>query len=239
MQEVKEKTNIKIGDVETFSIVDFPNVISAVVFMQGCPWRCPFCYNTELQKTANMSNVNWSKFLEFLRKRKGILEGVVFSGGEPLMQVEGLLSAIDDVKDLGYKVGLHTGGFDSEALKKIAEKLDWVGLDIKAPFEAAVYKTATKNFANVEKIKESIRVLQAAKVHFECRTTCDPRFLQIDSIYKIAEQLKKMGVEEYYLQKYRPVEGDVTEASERDKFFINNNLISYLHNTFKIFDVRK
>ena len=235
----ESKTNIRIGDVETFSIVDFPNLISAVIFMQGCPWRCPFCYNTELQKPAKESNVNWPKFLDFLAKRHGILEGVVFSGGEPLMQLEALSSAIDEVKSLGYKVGLHTGGYAPENLFMVADRLDWVGLDIKAPFDPAAYKKATKNFCDVEKIKDSIKVLQNAKVHFECRTTCDPRHLNINDIYTIAEELLSSKVEEYYLQKYRPVEGDNTDEAECNKFFTNNNLISYLHNTFKIFDIRK
>ena len=235
----ESKTNIRIGDVETFSIVDFPNIISAVVFMQGCPWKCPFCYNTELQKPAKDSNVNWPKFLDFLAKRKGILEGVVFSGGEPLMQPEALLSAIDDVKALGYKVGLHTGGFAPENLFMVAEKLDWVGLDIKAPLNAEAYKKATGRFSDFQKIIDSINVLKNANMHFECRTTCDPRHLNINDIYTIAEELLSLGVEEYYLQKYRPIEGDNTEESECNKFFTNNNLISYLHNTFKIFDIRK
>ena len=235
----ESNTKIKIGDVETFSIVDFPNVISAVVFMQGCPWRCPFCYNTELQKPAKDSNINWPKFLDFLAKRKGILEGVVFSGGEPLMQLEGLLSAIDDVKNIGYKVGLHTGGYAPENLFMVINKLDWVGLDIKAPLNAEAYKKATGRFSDFQKIIESVKVLKNSGVHFECRTTCDPRHLNINDIYTIAEEISKLGVEEYYLQKYRPVEGDTTEEDDCNKFFINNNLISYLHNTFKIFDTRK
>ncbi len=239
MSDINTKSKIKIGDVETFSIVDFPDTISAVVFMQGCPWRCPFCYNKILQNQAQESNVNWPKFLEFLQKRKGVLEGVVFSGGEPLLQDKDLEMAIDDVKAIGYKVGLHTGGFYPEALQKIVKKTDWVGLDIKAPLKPKIYKDITGGRADVKKVIESLNILIASKVHFECRTTCDPRFLGINDIYEIAEYLHKLGVQEYYLQKYRPVDGDTTSEDEVNKFFNNFSLQAYLHNIFPIFESRK
>ena len=233
------KTNIKIGDVETFSIVDFPNKISAVVFMQGCPWRCPFCYNTELQKISKDSNINWPKFLDFLKRRAGILEAVTFSGGEPLLQPEALSDAIDDVKALGYEIGLHTGGYNPDGLKKVIDRLDWVGLDIKAPLNAAAYKKATGNFSDFQKVADSLTMLHKSGVHFECRTTCDPRHLQISDIFTIAEQIKALGAKEYYLQKYRPVEGDETPDEECNKFFNNAALITFLQNSFQIFDIRK
>ena len=74
---------VKIGGVETFSTVDFPDKIAAVVFMKGCPWRCPFCHNAFLQDASAADNFVWEKFVEFLKTRRGILDGVVFSGGEP------------------------------------------------------------------------------------------------------------------------------------------------------------
>ena len=101
---------IQIGGIEKFSIVDFPNRMAAVVFMQGCPWRCPFCHNTHLQDVHAETNIVWQKFVDFLKQRKGILDAVVFSGGEPLVQ-DGLIEAIDEVKALGYQIGMHTGGY--------------------------------------------------------------------------------------------------------------------------------
>ena len=90
---------IRIGGIEKFSIVDFPNRMSAVVFMQGCPWRCPFCHNTHLQDVNAETNIVWKKFMDFLEQRKGLLDAVVFSGGEPLVQ-DTLGAAIDEVKAL-------------------------------------------------------------------------------------------------------------------------------------------
>lgn len=232
---------IIIGDVEKFSIVDFPNQIAAVVFMQGCPWRCPFCYNLSLQNIRAIPETDWTFEIlkSFLIKRKNVLDAVVFSGGEPLIQ-DGLELAIDEVKNLGYKTGLHTGGYRPEMLKKIISNLDWVGLDIKAPLEKEKYKTATGGYSLTENIKESLEILLTSGIKFECRTTCDPRILSIDDIYEIADTLKTLGVKEYYLQKYRPIESDKKTTDEMCESLINNViLLDFLKDSFEIFEVRK
>ena len=232
---------IIIGDVESFSIVDFPNKIAAVVFMQGCPWKCPFCYNLSLQKIGKQTETEWAfETLKcLLKKRKPMLDAVVFSGGEPLLQ-DGLEEAIDEVKVLGYEVGLHTGGFRPQMLKKVINKVDWVGLDIKAPIDAGKYKVATGCFDNVENIKESLNILIKSGVDFECRTTCDPRILSVDDIYEIATSLKDLGVKEYYLQKYRPIESDKTTTDDMCESIINDiKLLDFLKTSFEVFDVRK
>lgn len=233
--------SIIIGDVEPFSIVDFPNKIAAVVFMQGCPWRCPFCYNLSLQEIGKNSETGWTfETLKcFLQKRKKMLDAVVFSGGEPLMQ-NGLEQAIDEIKNLGFEIGLHTGGFNPIMLERIVKKVDWIGLDIKAPFVAEKYKIATGCFDNVENIITSLETLLASGTNFECRTTCDPRILNINDIYEIAKSLKKIGVKEYYLQKYRPIESDTTTTDEMCEAIISDkNLLDFLKNNFKMFEVRK
>jgi pyruvate formate lyase activating enzyme len=230
---------IRIGGIERFSIVDFPNQMAAVVFMQGCPWRCPFCHNAHLQDVNAETNISWNKFVDFLKQRKGVLDAVVFSGGEPLVQ-QGLKDAIEEVKDLGYKIGLHTGGYLPEHFKAVLELVDWVGFDIKAPLEAARYKEITGGIADVKKVKECLQILCDSSKDFECRTTCDPRFLSIEDIYTIADTLKSMGVKEYYLQKYRRIPSD-TDTSEGQCLALveNDELNEYLKNTFDVFDVRK
>ena len=197
---------IKIGGIEKFSIVDFPNKMAAVVFMPGCPWRCPFCHNVQLQSIDTETNIVWHKFIDFLEQRKGILDAVVFSGGEPLVQ-EGLIDAIKDVKSLGYIVGLHTGGYRPEFFTEVLE---------------------------------SLKLLCESGKSFECRTTCDPRFLSVDDIYTIGNKLKEMGVKEYYLQKYRIVESDLENTEDRCLALVENEeLNAYLKENFEIFDVRK
>lgn len=231
--------SIRIGGIEKFSIVDFPNRMAAVVFMQGCPWRCPYCHNTHLQDVNAQTNIVWHKFIDFLEQRKGVLDAVVFSGGEPLVQ-KGLAEAIDEVRNLGYQIGLHTGGYLPKHFEEILPKVDWVGFDVKAPLDEERYKEITGGVADVKKVKESLKILCDSGKEFECRTTCDPRYLSIDDIYTIADTLKNMGVKEYYLQKYRPIPSDNTTTDEQCLALVEDDkLKEYLQKTFKIFDIRK
>ena len=230
---------LNIGDIEKFSIVDFPSKMAVVVFMQGCPWRCPFCYNQTLQNPHIEGNAAWDNLVHLLEHRKGIIDAVVFSGGEPLMQ-DNLPQAMDAVREMGFEVGLHTGGYRPEALEKVLDKIIWAGFDIKAPLEHERYKKATGGAADVEKVRQSLQMLIKSGIHYECRTTCDPRILDIADIYTIADALSEAGVKEYYLQKYRPIPTDKTTVeSDCDKFFNNAELLQYLRQKFTVFDVRK
>lgn len=229
---------ILIGGVETFSMVDYPGQMSAVVFMQGCPWRCPFCHNTELQIIGKSSGFLWVKFVDFLKERCGKLDAVVFSGGEPLLQ-PALFEAISEVKALGYKIGLHTGGFNPELLEKILPLVDWVGFDIKTPLSAPRYDAATgqKHFA---KVMKSLNLVISSGIDFECRTTCDPGLLSIADIYTLADELKAMGVKTYYLQKYRPIPSDHTSTdADCEQFFEDEALAAHLKQSFPFFDFRQ
>ena len=232
-------SKILIGDVEAFSIVDFPSHIAAVVFLQGCPWRCPFCYNASLQplKPNEPSDWTFEKLLKFIERRKGMLDAVVFSGGEPLVQ-EGLFDAIKAAKDLGYTIGLHTGGYRPEHLKKVLPLLDWVGLDVKGP--KAKYKALTGGFNAFDDMKKSLQLLLDSGIHFECRTTCDPRELSVQDLFELGTFLKEMGVKEYYLQKYRPIPSDKSTTDTACESLISDEkLISFLSKVFQKFDVRK
>lgn len=229
---------INVGGVETFSMVDYPGKLAAVVFMQGCPWRCPFCHNTELQKIGKASGFEWKKFVDFLKERQGKLDAVVFSGGEPLVQ-NSLPAAIEDVKKLGYKIGLHTGGYRSDFFKKVLPQVDWVGFDIKTPLNEEQYNKAVgqKHF---KEVVESLKALLQSGKAYECRTTCDPRLLSVNDIYAISKELKSLGVKEYYLQKYRPIETDsITQEEDCEKFFTDKKLLEHLKESFSVFDVRK
>ncbi len=232
-------SKILIGDVEAFSIVDFPSHIAAVVFLQGCPWRCPFCYNASLQplKPSEPSDWTFEKLLKFLERRLGMLDAVVFSGGEPLVQ-EGLFDAIKAAKDLGYTIGLHTGGYRPEHLKKVLPLLDWVGLDVKGP--KAKYKALTGGFNAFDDMKKSLQLLLDSGIHFECRTTCDPRELSVQDLFELGTFLKEAGIKEYYLQKYRPVSSDKSTTDTACESLISDEkLISFLSQSFEKFEVRR
>lgn len=221
---------ININGVETFSLVDYPGKISAVVFMQGCPWRCPFCHNAELQIIDHPTGFVWAKFMEFIQSRRKFLDAVVFSGGEPLLQNE-LPQAIAEVKALGYNIGLHTGGYRPEILEKILPLLDWVGMDIKAPLLRSQYQQVTGP-DHLVKVKKSLDLLLSSGVEFECRTTCDPRILKIQDIYDIATTLKDLGVKKYFIQRYRPIEADKVSSDADCEQFAHPELLAYLQSSF-------
>ncbi len=231
-------SNLLVGGVETFSAVDFPGKLAAVVFLQGCPWRCPFCYNTDLQQIGKRTDFLWEKFLEFLNKRKGRLDAVVFSGGEPLVQ-DGLFDAMKDVKNLGFEIGLHTGGYRPKKLAEVLPIIDWVGFDIKAPFDAKRYSQVTQT-EHLREVLQSLDMLLSSGKDFECRTTCDPRLLTREDLRKMAEELYAKGVKKYFLQKYRPIPGDTTTTdSDCETLLTDPELLQYMQTHFAEYEVRK
>ena len=129
--EAMEK--LHIGGLTPFSATDYPGCFAAVVFCQGCPWRCGYCHNPHLIPPHSQGEICWTDVMHFLRRRIGILDAVVFSGGEPTLQ-QGIAEAMQEVRNLGFLVGLHSAGAYPAQLKKLLPLLDWVGLDIKAPF---------------------------------------------------------------------------------------------------------
>lgn len=127
------KKQLQIGGVIPFSALDYPDHLSAVIFCHGCAWRCGYCHNHSLQTFSKSSKENqWERVFAFLKKRKDLLDGVVFSGGEPTLQLA-LPQALSQVKKLGYKIGLHTAGIYPSRLKRVLPLLDWIGMDCKAP----------------------------------------------------------------------------------------------------------
>ena len=231
-------SKIVVGGVEKFSAVDFPGRLSAVVFMQGCPWRCPFCHNASIREIVKETDFSWDKFFEFLQTRVGKLDAVTFSGGEPLVQ-DCLAETIQEVRSLGFAIGLHTGGYRPEHLAKVLPLVDWVGLDIKTPFVAERYQ-AIVGVNHLARVLNSLDLLLASGVDFECRTTCDPRFLSVDDLWQIAKALKEKGVKKYFLQKYRPIDSDKTTTDDDcERLLTDKDLLDYLKQNFVGFEVRR
>ena len=124
---------IKVAALLRFSLLDYPDKISAVLFTQGCPLRCVYCHNPDFQNPNVDTNTSFDEVIQFLSTRIGLLEGVVFSGGEPLLQAN-LYDAVQRVKEMGFLVGLHTSGCIYNNFIKILPLIDWVGFDIKQVF---------------------------------------------------------------------------------------------------------
>lgn len=125
---------LRVGGLTPLSASDYPDKLAAVVFCQGCAWRCGYCHNKHLIGKRGESPIPWSQVLLFLEKRKGLLDAVVFSGGEPTLQAA-LPAAMREVKAMGYLVGLHTAGIAPRRLAQVLPLVDWVGMDLKASWE--------------------------------------------------------------------------------------------------------
>ena len=139
--------------------------------------------------------------LAFLRTRVGLLDGVVFSGGEPTLQ-DALPAAIEDVRQLGFRVGLHTAGQYPDTLVRVLDRIDWVGFDVKAPWEA--YRRVTGVDGSGDAARESLAYLVRSGVDFEVRTTVHPDLLSAEDLTVLADQLVACGVRRYAVQGFRP-----------------------------------
>jgi pyruvate formate lyase activating enzyme len=171
-----------------------------VVFCQGCPWRCGYCHNPHLISRESDIGMDWSTVKNFLARRQGLLDAVVFSGGEPTLYDLG--PAIREVRRLGFKVGLHTGGCYPERLRPLLPLLDWVGMDFKALPRDYVGVTGVPGSG--DKALESLELLLASGVPNEIRTTVHPLLHTAESLRELAETLAGLGVRNYVLQQFRP-----------------------------------
>ncbi|NQZ52623.1 MAG: anaerobic ribonucleoside-triphosphate reductase activating protein [Piscirickettsiaceae bacterium] len=194
--------HLNIGGMTPFTTIDFPGHLAAVVFLQGCAWRCAYCQNPHLLKVDEAAD-DWEMLRCFLEKRRGLLDGVVFSGGEPLLQ-SGLSEAIAAVKDMGFKVALHTAGGNPQRLSRCLPLLDWVGLDVKTTFTN--YADLTGIEGSGKKVRESLKLLLESGIDYEVRTTVDPNFFAGNTLLELAKILAAVGVKNYALQQCRAVE---------------------------------
>lgn len=191
---------LKVGGYTPFSTTDYPGHLSAVVFVQGCPWRCGYCHNPHLQQRTRASPLSWGALLAGLERRVGLLDAVVFCGGEATMD-PALGDAIAQVRALGFKVGLETACIYPDRLKTLLPALDWVGFDVKAPF--ARYAEITGVAGSGEPARESVEEILASGVDYECRTTVHPAQLPPATLIELAATLAGMGVNNYALQEFR------------------------------------
>lgn len=193
-------TDLKVGGLARLSTCDWPGELVATIFCQGCPWNCPYCHNLHLLSARESPAMAWTDVLAFLGKRRGLLDGVVFSGGEPTLQVA-LPEAIRTVRAMGFRIGLHTAGPFPQRLAELLPSVDWVGLDIKAPFDG--YQRVTGVSGSGDKAQVSLRHLLESGIDYEVRTTVHPALLNQKELLRLMEQLSNLGVKRYALQAFR------------------------------------
>lgn len=192
--------DLAIGGLTPFTTIDFPGRLATVLYTQGCAWDCRYCHNSHLQKFDTDNKDGWEDAVKFLSRRASFLDGVVFCGGEPTAH-ESLKSAIRQVKGMGYLVALHTSGMYPERFRSVVSDCDWVGMDVKAPFDD--YEKITQRAGSGEAVRESVEILVQSKVDYEVRTTVHPDLLSENDIMDMAHQLRGLGVENYTLQAFR------------------------------------
>lgn len=199
---------LAVAGLTRFSSVDYPGYLSAVVFIPGCPWRCSYCHNPEMQRRVS-SGIQWPDLLDWLHRRKGLLDAVVFSGGEATLD-PALPEALIAVRALGFKVGLHTAGMLPHRLPALLPVLDWVGLDIKSTLDDARLMgritglpTAAAARAGAA-VKASLALLLESSIAFECRSTIHPQLHDESALLTMARQLRAAGVQHWALQIARP-----------------------------------
>lgn len=195
-----------IAGLQKTTLIDYPGKIACVVFLAGCNFRCPWCYSSELVlplKIVKQPRMAEEVFFDFLRKRQGLLEGVVICGGEPTINKE-LPQFIGKIKNLGYSVKLDTNGSNPEMLKDLARAnlIDYVAMDIKTAPENSVYQNIMTEGITMAKIKESAEFLKKGSVDWEFRTTVVNTVHTKQDFSKIAKWIGGPNVK-YYLQNFR------------------------------------
>ena len=191
---------LHVGGFVPFTTTDYPGALAAVVFCQGCPWRCGYCHNPHLLPPRSVDELAWPTVLERVAQRHGLLDAVVFSGGEPTAQAA-LPDAMRAVRDLGFAVGLHTGGAYPRRLEQVLPLVDWVGFDVKSA--AGTYAVVTRVRGSGHAARVSLDLLQDAGVAFEIRTTVHCALTPRASLRQIAHELGERGIARWVLQPFR------------------------------------
>ena len=162
---------MKIGGLIKFTLIDYPGRVAAVVFTQGCNFRCRYCHNPELVYPHLLQEpMPQEEVMSFLRRRQGTLEGMVVTGGEPTLQPD-LLDFLAAVKSLGYFIKLDTNGAKPDVLQAVIEKklVDYIAMDLKAPLEK--YAVITGVSCDVRVLQRSMKLIQDSGLEYEFRTT--------------------------------------------------------------------
>ena len=215
-----------------FSLVDYPGKISSIVFAGGCNLRCPFCHNPCLVlDPTSQPRVTEREFFKFLDSRKGLLEGVVVSGGEPTLQKD-LAEFVSGIKERGFLVKLDTNGTHPEVLEPLLKSraVDDLGIDYKVP--AARYSEVAADPAQGEifaaNVAQSIRMALSHGITPDIRTTVHRELLSPADLAQMWNELQELGVERWYLQQFNPVEV-LADGLEKCETYADSELAKLAH----------
>ncbi len=197
---------IGMVDLKETTLIDYPGKIAATVFTQGCNFNCAYCHNKMLIGQNIEDVIDLNSFREFIQKRKNFLEGIVFTGGEPLLYND-LKKVFKIIKKEGLDIKLDTNGSQPQKLKKLIDKdlLDYIAMDVKSDFNN--YESVIGRDFDLNKIKDSIEVISTLGIDYEFRTTVIPEVTTIETVKTILDDILPENTKKYALQRYQAVEG--------------------------------
>ena len=201
--------------IDKFSLLDYDEKVSVVLFSPACNFRCPFCHNGESVLNSN-TPILFEEILEYLKSRVDLIDAVVFTGGEPTLMPE-LKERIKAVKELGFLIKLDTNGTNPKVIEELLNEglLDYIAMDIKNS-ESMYLETAGCLQINMENIKNSIKIIENSGVNYEFRTTLVKEFHTEKSIREMADLVK--GAKQLYLQKFVDREGVIKKGLHEVSF---------------------
>ena len=193
---------MKIAGFQKLTLLDFPGKVACILFTQGCNFRCPYCQNSGLIGHENEELVSEEEIFSYLNKRKGVIDGVVVSGGEPTVQPD-LEAFMREIKDMGFLVKLDTNGSNPELIEKLIKDgvVDYIAMDIKNVLPLYISVASVK--ASTEKLKRSIEIIKSSSIDHEFRTTIIKNIHDID---KMKEICSYVGGDKMYLQNFEQSE---------------------------------
>ncbi len=218
-----------ISGFQKFSLIDYSGKICAVIFTQGCNFRCPYCHNPELVNSEFFPEpVPEEEIFSFLKKRKGKLDGLVVTGGEPTLQKD-MIEFLKKVKEMGYSTKLDSNGSNPDVLEELIDSglVDYFAMDVKAPLEK--YREVTNSDVDSDKIGDSIDLIKNSGLNYEFRTTVVRPQLSSKDIIGIGKLIK--GAKLYILQKFVPSKTLNPEFIDKEPY--SDEEFGYLINTLE------
>ena len=188
------------GGLQKLTLIDDPGKVACVAYTIGCNFRCPYCHNPELVDETVETKIDEAEVFALLQRKKGFLDGIVITGGEPTMHGDDLLRFMAEVKERGFLVKLDSNGTRPEVLSKAIERhlVDYIAMDIKAPL--AKYSATVARPVDTAAIQTSIRMLVASSLPYEFRTTVVKSMLSSEDFEQIGSEIQ--GARRYFLQKF-------------------------------------
>jgi pyruvate formate lyase activating enzyme len=195
---------LPISGFQEVTLIDWEGKIASIIFIWGCNLRCGFCHSKGLVlDNDNKAMAPIGEIIQSINQKKGWIDGIVITGGEPTLYEAGLFSVLQQIKDNGFLVKLDTNGTRPETVKRVINKklVDYIAMDIKAPLDQVAYTGAVCADIDINNIKESIDIIMSSGLDYEFRTTAVPGVISLGQIGEIARSIK--NAKRYRIQQFQ------------------------------------